>query len=476
MFTEILAITNFIVEAFIHIWPYLLITIPLAVAVQMSGASKYISTALQARPATAILAATAVGAFSPFCSCGVIPMVAALLIGGVPLAPVMAFWISSPSMDPEIFFLSVATLGWELAVWRLVATLILSLVAGFGTHLLVQRGWLGENILRPQILNGQSAPVVGTTWSMLKGGWQRLRQRLTVAPTMGIVSGGFSRPSPSAQDNEPVPVAETSSCCSSEPITVSQPAELTLTAAESSCCSPAPATVAIEPNVSLNPEVAESSCCGNSNAPMATSVNLLAIQPVEPASTADSCCTPAPTVAQAVNLELNSTSDCCTPAPIQLASDSCGCGDATEGATCAPKPASFRQRLLKETWVATAMVVKFMALAFFLEALITLYVPSTWIIGILGPQNPLAILTAALIGVPFYTSSLAALPLISGLLAQGMNPAAGLAFLIAGPTTTLPAMAAVWGLVNRRVFGLYVAFSMVGAVALGYVYGLVAMF
>ena len=63
---------------------------------------------------------------------------------------------------------------------------------------------------------------------------------------------------------------------------------------------------------------------------------------------------------------------------------------------------------------------------------------------------------AALLGVPIYTSNLAALPMVGGLLAQGMNPAAALAFLVAGPTTTIPAMAAVWGLVSRRVFALYV--------------------
>ena len=120
------------------------------------------------------------------------------------------------------------------------------------------------------------------------------------------------------------------------------------------------------------------------------------------------------------------------------------------------------------------MVAKFMALAFFLEALITLYVPAEWITGLVGRDNSYAILMAALLGVPAYTSNLAALPMIGGLLAQGMNPAAALAFLVAGPTTTLPAMAAVWGLSTRRVFVLYVSFSLVGAVVAGYVYGLVA--
>ena len=121
------------------------------------------------------------------------------------------------------------------------------------------------------------------------------------------------------------------------------------------------------------------------------------------------------------------------------------------------------------------MVVKFMALAFFLEALIILYVPEEWITTALGQKNPMAIATAAILGVPTYTSSLTALPMISGLLTQGMNPAAALAFLIAGPTTTLPAMAAVWPLVARRVFVLYVSFSLVGAVLMGYFFRMAAI-
>jgi hypothetical protein len=62
--------------------------------------------------------------------------------------------------------------------------------------------------------------------------------------------------------------------------------------------------------------------------------------------------------------------------------------------------------------------------------------------------------------------------MISGLLAQGLNPGAALAFLIAGPTTTLPAMAAVWGLTTRRVFFLYLSFVLVGALVFGYFYNL----
>ena len=90
------------------------------------------------------------------------------------------------------------------------------------------------------------------------------------------------------------------------------------------------------------------------------------------------------------------------------------------------------------------------------------------ITGALGADKPLSVAFAAILGVPVYTTNLAALGMVGGLLEQGMQPAAALAFLVAGPTTTIPAMAAVWRLVTGRIFALYVLITLLGAVLLGY--------
>jgi len=151
------------------------------------------------------------------------------------------------------------------------------------------------------------------------------------------------------------------------------------------------------------------------------------------------------------------------PLQVSKKESSCGCSSGRSSQ-------NFKQRLLKESYLATVMVAKFMILAFFLEGLVTLYVPPDWIIVLLGQNNPFAVLIAALIGIPVYTSNLAALRMISGLLKQGMSSAAALAFLIAGPTTTIPAMAVVWNLASRKIFVLYVSFTLTGAVFFGYFY------
>jgi len=285
MLDNIIPIFEYVMDSFIHTWPYLLVTIPIAVAVKMSGASKYISRAFSARPVVAIILATLVGAFSPLCSCSVVPVVAAMLIGGVPLAPVMSFWLASPSMDPEIFFLTVSSLGWELAVWRLASTLILSLSSGFITHILAQRGWLGKDILK----NVRSTQVK-TLSQTFKEGLQTINRRLKPrTPNFGLVKPALSL--------------------------------------EAAACSDPGCDVNVSPTVQLTAI----------SAPAAQSL------PIHQSGTS-----------QPETCSTDANQSCSTEKQIEP---------------------SFWMRLANETWIATTMVIKFMLLAWFIGALIHLYVP-----------------------------------------------------------------------------------------------------
>jgi uncharacterized membrane protein YraQ (UPF0718 family) len=57
---------------------------------------------------------------------------------------------------------------------------------------------------------------------------------------------------------------------------------------------------------------------------------------------------------------------------------------------------------------------------------------------------------------------------------QGMTPGAGMAFLIAGGVTSMPAAIAVWALARPPVFLAYVGFSLSGALALGLLFNSLA--
>lgn len=86
------------------------------------------------------LAAVA-GGVSPLCSCGVIPLIAALLAMGVPLSAVMAFWLT-PVMDPSKFVLTTVVLGADFAVAKTLSAIGLGIMGGTVVYMLNRSGAL----------------------------------------------------------------------------------------------------------------------------------------------------------------------------------------------------------------------------------------------------------------------------------------------------------------------------------------------
>ena len=84
---------------------------------------------------------------------------------------------------------------------------------------------------------------------------------------------------------------------------------------------------------------------------------------------------------------------------------------------------------------STLFLGKWLALAFFLESLMLAYVPAETVTTYIGGDGWLPVMGATLVGVPAYLNGYAALPLVGGLIEQGMAPGAGMAFLLAGGVT-----------------------------------------
>lgn len=287
--------------------PFLLLSIGIAAWAGATGADNLIAKAFTGAPALMILMAALAGAVSPFCSCGVIPLIAALLAMGVPLSAVMAFWLASPVMDPSMFVLTTGVLGFEFAVAKTLAAIGLGLMGGAVVHWVTRAG-------------GLSLP---------------LRE--------GIGNGG--------------------------------------------------------------------------------------------------------------------------------------CGGAKMRA---PKPVVWRfwqeterrEKFGREALNVTLFLTKWLLLAFILESLMLAFIPAETVTSVLGGTGIAPIAIGTLVGVPAYLNGYAALPLVGGLVSQGMAPGAGLAFLVAGGVTSLPAAIAVWALVKPKVFALYIALSLGGAFAVGLLFHL----
>mgnify|MGYP000274208411 CR=1 FL=1 len=128
----------FTLDAYLRLLPFLLLSVLMAAWLKAAGADSLVAGMVNRAPLTAVAIAAAAGALSPFCSCGVVPLMAAMLAAGVPLAPVLAFCVASPLMDPEQFILMAATLGLPFTLAKTVAAICLGLLAG-GATLALQR-------------------------------------------------------------------------------------------------------------------------------------------------------------------------------------------------------------------------------------------------------------------------------------------------------------------------------------------------
>ena len=143
----------FTATALIDTAPFLLLSIGVAAFAAASGADGLVARAFSGSPASMIVFAAVLGGLSPFCSCGVIPLIAALLAMGVPLSGVMAFWLASPVIDPSMFVLTAGLLGLEFAVAKTMAAIALGLFGGYVTLALTKAGRFADP-LRPDTGGG----------------------------------------------------------------------------------------------------------------------------------------------------------------------------------------------------------------------------------------------------------------------------------------------------------------------------------
>lgn len=130
----------FTAESLVGIAPFLLLGVLVAAYTQAARVDALLARTFSGRTVVMIAAASLFGALSPFCSCGVIPLISALLAMGMPLPAVMAFWLSSPVMDPEVFVLTAGGLGLEFAVAKTLAAALLGLGGGLGMLALMRLG------------------------------------------------------------------------------------------------------------------------------------------------------------------------------------------------------------------------------------------------------------------------------------------------------------------------------------------------
>ena len=287
---------------------FLLASIFLASLAKATGLDQQISMVFSGHPLKAIIIASLFGALSPFCSCGVVPIIAGLLMAGVPLAPVMAFCLASPLMDPSMFLLMVPVFGMEFTLAKLIFAILIAISAGLSLHYFRDRSWLSDPL---RTLN--------------------------------------------------------TNCCAS------------------SCGS----TSKIE--------------------------NKLIVWHFWKDKT--------------------------------------------------------RSRIFwKEGFSSGWFLLRWLTLAFLIESLMKAYIPAETIGSWLGADAWWAIPSSVILGVPAYLNGYAAIPTLNGLMELGMLPGAVMGFIIAGGISSIPAAMAVYALVKRPIFSVYIAWGLAGSLTSAYLF------
>lgn len=134
----------FVLTSLLAIAPLVIPGILLAAWIIASGADSRIALVFEGRMGRSILAASVIGAITPVCGVTVLPLMAGLLAGGVPLAPVMAFWLASPVTDPAMLATTAATLGAGFAIGKTLAAFALGILGGVVTLLFIGSDWVAE--------------------------------------------------------------------------------------------------------------------------------------------------------------------------------------------------------------------------------------------------------------------------------------------------------------------------------------------
>ncbi len=302
------SVAAFAGNALLHTLQYVVFAVLLLAFLKATGAEVMVARAFVGRETRMIFLAAMFGGLAPFCSCEVIPFIAGLLALGAPLSAVMAFWLSSPLIDPPTLLITAAALGWPFAIGKALAAIGLGLFGGFAIK--AARSW-----------------------------------------------GVFSNPLKQQQS--------------------------------SGCCS-----------------------CGTPK---------MDAKPVWKFWT------------ETARVE------------------------------------TFR----KEAVTNGIFLLKWLALAYVLEALLVHYVKAETIAGLVGGEGVVPIAIAALVGMPAYLNSYVAPPLLAGLMTQGMSAGSAMAFMVAGAVSSIPAMAAVWSLVRPQVFAAYLGLGVSGAILAGLLFQMV---
>ena len=154
--------------------------------------------------------------------------------------------------------------------------------------------------------------------------------------------------------------------------------------------------------------------------------------------------------------------------------DGCGCGAEQEQKARTGFADRFKLRELGKGLVDLGLkqILLYFSLFVAVGYLINRFVPTSIISALFGANSILAVPLAAVVGLPLYITTDAAIPVIQSMIASGAGEGAMLAFIITGSATSAWVIAGLATFLKKKAIALYVGYVLAGGLLCGYLYDL----
>ncbi|MEG2082309.1 MAG: permease [Oscillospiraceae bacterium] len=105
-------------------------------------------------------------------------------------------------------------------------------------------------------------------------------------------------------------------------------------------------------------------------------------------------------------------------------------------------------------------------------AVIHNWIPESYIVAVLGSDNPFGVVLATLLGVPMYADIFGTIPIAEVLLFKGAQLGTVLSFMMAVTTLSLPSIIMLRKAVKPKLLALFVAICTIGIIIVGYLFNI----
>ena len=112
----------------------------------------------------------------------------------------------------------------------------------------------------------------------------------------------------------------------------------------------------------------------------------------------------------------------------------------------------------------------YVVIAIGIGAIIHGYAPADFLLQYAGPNNPLAVPIAVLIGIPLYSNAAGIIPLVAVFIEKGIPIGTALAFMMAVTALSFPEMIILRKVLKPKLLAIFIGILAVSIVAIGYLF------